>query len=209
VSRYLEVADADLVEQARTGDRAALDTLLRRHHDRIHLLCLRLCRDRGEADDATQEALIAIVRGLDGFDGRSSFSTWSYRIATNRCLDELRRRRRRPVPVDDTGPEPVSTDEDPADGAVRSGTRQELLRALADLPDEFRVPVVLRDVLDLDYAAIAEVLGVPPGTVRSRLSRARARLAATLTAPHGNPAGTGDVEETRDHGTDQRGAPRS
>ena len=201
-----EPSDDELVRRARDDDVGALDALLRRYHDRIHLLCVRVCRDRQDADDATQEALIAIVRGLPRFDGRSAFATWVYRVTTNSCLDELRRRRRRPEPIaDDARPEPVSTTEDPADGAVRSDTRRDLLRALADLPEEFRLPVVLRDVMDLDYAAIAEILDTAPGTVRSRISRGRARLARTLDpgdgdtlASDGNRTGPADVQPTTD-----------
>ena len=82
---------------AQEGDRAALDALLRRHHDRIHAVCRRLAGNEADALDATQEALIAIVRGIRRFDGRAAFSTWAYRVATNACLDELRRRKRRPA----------------------------------------------------------------------------------------------------------------
>lgn len=178
--------DDELVDAARQGDRAALEVLLRRHHDRILVLCRRMCRDRGDADDAAQEALVAIVRGLARFDGDSSFSTWSYRVTTNACLDQLRRRGRRPVPSD-----PAVTHEvvgtparpgapDPADAAVSAEQRGSLQRALDRLPDEFRLPVVLRDVADLDYAEIGERLGLAPGTVRSRIARGRAKLAAML-----------------------------
>jgi RNA polymerase sigma-70 factor (ECF subfamily) len=204
--------DEELVARARAGDRSALEELLRRHHDRIRLLCLRMCRDRQDADDATQEALMAIVRGLDGFDGRSSFATWAYRVATNRCTDEIRRRRRRPEPVDEHDHDVPADDEDPADGAVRGDVRALLRAALDDLPDEFREVVVLRDVLDLDYATIAEVLEIRPGTVRSRLARARARLAAALEDPAleggpgarpGNPPPSADVQavDRSDDGT--------
>ena len=83
---------------ARSGDRQALEDLLRRHHDRLHAVCRRLTGNDADALDATQEALIAVVRGIDRFDERSSFKTWAYRVATNAALDELRRRRRRPDP---------------------------------------------------------------------------------------------------------------
>lgn len=194
-------SDDHLVELARLGDRDALDRLLRRYHDRVHLLCRRVCRDHQDADDATQEALIAVVRGLPRFDGRSAFSTWVYRVTTNSCLDELRRRRRRPEPTaTDDHPERVSGTEDPADGAVRSDTRHRLLRALADLPEEFRFPVVLRDVCDLDYATIAQILEIAPGTVRSRISRGRSTLARSL--PGDAPVRTGDDRGNHpDHGT--------
>ena len=188
-------SDAELVHAARSGDRRALDELLRRHHDRIHLLCRRLCRDRGDAEDATQNALIAIVRGLERYDGRAEFSTWSYRVATNACLDELRRRRRRPVAHEtDTvvalaqRGEPAR--DDPSASAERAEDRSRIQAALDRLDESFRLPVVLRDLAELDYAEIAEVLQLPAGTVRSRISRGRRHLAELLElgnqddAPH-------------------------
>src|ERR671911_1827370 len=92
----MTIDDVDLVRAAQRGDRAALDKLLRRHFDRIHAVCRRIAGSTRDADDAAQEAMIRIVRALDRFDGRASFSTWSYRIATNAALDELRKRARRP-----------------------------------------------------------------------------------------------------------------
>ena len=86
--------DRTLVAAVQAGDRAALDTLLRRHYDRIYAICRRIAGNDADAADATQDALMSIVRGLERFDGRSTFSTWSYRVATNACLDELRRRKR-------------------------------------------------------------------------------------------------------------------
>jgi RNA polymerase sigma-70 factor (ECF subfamily) len=143
-------------------------------------LCRRLAGNDADALDATQEALIAVARGLHRFDQRSSFTTWSYRVATNACLDELRKRRRRPVPVDEL----TALAAGPDDLAGRVADRLTIDEALAQLPPEFRAAVVLRDVCALDYAEIAEVLGVPPGTVRSRIARGRAAVAAQLT---GNP----------------------
>ena len=141
-------------------------------------MCRRLAGNDADAADAAQEALIAIVRGLPRFDGRARFTTWAYRVATNACLDELRRRGRRPAAVlDGTGLEPVA----PGPSLDQTLTdRLDLDAALADLPEDFRVAVVLRDVMGLDYAEIAEVLDVPPGTVRSRIARGRARLAIVL-----------------------------
>ncbi len=180
---------------ARRGDRRSLEDLLRRHHDRVHLVCRRLCPDRGDAEDATQEALVAIVRGLPRYDGRAAFTTWAHRVAVNASLDQLRRRSRAAVPAELHGDGPVAPD-DPAHRAVAAELRAEVDEALASLPVEFRVPVVLRDLVDLDYAEIAELLDLPPGTVRSRISRGRARLAALLPqlAPRGNPEPDGDVK---------------
>lgn len=135
-----------------------------------------------DADDACQEALIKITRSLPRFDGRSSFSTWAYRIATNASLDELRKRKRRPLllTVDEDGAqtEPV----DPiADRTLTSiDDRLAIDEAFAELPDDYRAAVVLRDVIDLDYAEIAEVLDIPVGTVKSRIARGRSILANRL-----------------------------
>jgi RNA polymerase sigma-70 factor (ECF subfamily) len=148
-----------------------------------------------DAVDATQDTLVAALRALDRFDGRSSFGTWIYRIATNTCIDEMRRRRRRPVTgvaadfadlSDDISfgapglfVEPASRGNDPADIVA---ARIDIDVALASLPVAFRTAVVLRDVCDLPYDEIAEILGVPVGTVRSRIARARSALAATWQA---------------------------
>jgi RNA polymerase sigma-70 factor (ECF subfamily) len=187
--------DQDLVDRARAGDPDATEALLRLVAPRVHAVCRRICTNAHDADDAAQEALVAVVRGLPRFDGRSSVTTWVHRVTTNACLDELRRIRRRPVPSEvATEAEVVDPGEDPEGRALGSASRRDLAAALASLPEEFRVAVVLRDVADLDYAEIAEVLGVPTGTVRSRIARGRGRLADLLA---GIP-GTGNREATAD-----------
>jgi RNA polymerase sigma-70 factor (ECF subfamily) len=168
-----------LIARARRGDRDALDALLRLHYDRIYSVCRRLAGNDADAADAAQEALLAIVRGLDRFDGRAAFGTWAYRVATNACLDELRRRSRRPRPVDEI------TDQAQPGFDTGVAERMSLDAALSQLPLEFRQPVVLRDVGGHDYAQIAELLGVPIGTVKSRIARGRAHLATLL----GNQSG--------------------
>jgi RNA polymerase sigma-70 factor (ECF subfamily) len=173
--------DADLVTAAQGGDRNALDQLLRRHYDRIHAICRRIAGASRDADDACQEAMIKIARSIGKFDGRAAFSTWAYRIATTAALDELRRRGRRPVlqgPDRDGALEPADRLSERRIEAVAH--REAIDDALAELPEEFRAAVVLRDVLDLDYGEIADVLDVPLGTVKSRIARARAQLAELL-----------------------------
>jgi RNA polymerase sigma-70 factor (ECF subfamily) len=183
--------DDDLARRAARGDRRALEALLERHVDRVHALCRRVVAHPEDALDATQEAMIAIARGITRFDGRSAFTTWLYRVVTNAALDELRRKQRRPDPVEGAGRDAVATG--PALDTVVA-ERLDVDAALATLPPEFRVAVVLRDLCDLDYAAIAEVLDVPPGTVRSRIARGRALLADVLGNPEA-PTGRRSSDE--------------
>lgn len=179
--------DRALVAAAQAGDRAALDQLIRAHYDRIYAVCRRITGHDSDAADAAQEALIAVVRGLPRFDGRSAFSTWVYRIATNASLDELRRRRRRPMSVvrDDDRTDHEHVDPVAHRPFEQIAEREVLEAALRDVPDDFRIPVVLRDVADLDYQEIADTLDVPLGTVKSRIARGRGMLAAALER-HGN-----------------------
>lgn len=172
----IERTDEELVTRAQRGDGAAVDELLRRHYDRLYAVCRRIAGNDADAADGCQEALLAIVRGLPRFDGRSTFRTWSYRVATNACLDEIRRRNRRPIAVLET-PEPRL---DTPHLDQRLADRVTLDQAMGGLPEEFRLPVVLRDVAGLDYAEIAETLDIPPGTVRSRIARGRRQLLAAL-----------------------------
>jgi RNA polymerase sigma-70 factor (ECF subfamily) len=149
---------------------------LRRHYDRLYAVCRRVAGNEADAADGCQEALLAIVRGLPKFDGRSTFKTWSYRVATNACLDEVRRRNRRPVAVMEL-PEPTS---DTPGHDQQTADRVTIDQAIDLLPEEFRLPVVLRDLGGLDYADIAATLDIPPGTVRSRIARGRRQLSQLL-----------------------------
>jgi RNA polymerase sigma-70 factor (ECF subfamily) len=202
--RTTEAADdRALVTAAQGGDRQALDVLLRRHYDRVHAICRRIAGANRDADDAAQEAMISIVRGLDRFDGRSAFSTWTYRIATNAALDELRKRDRRPVPhvTDDSGTAPEIADPRSHRQVEAAVDRLSIDEALDELPEEFRVAVVLRDLCDLDYAEIADTLGVPVGTVKSRIARGRSLLASRLGNPDPpveRPSATPPHEATAD-----------
>lgn len=169
-----------------------IEGLLREHFSLIRAVCWRILRDDSDTDDATQNALISIARGWDSFDGRSAVSTWIYRIATNAALDELRRRRRRRsmLLVDDARRTAEPIDPRAHDALVSFEWRDALGAALSRIPEEFRVPLILRDVSDLEYDEIGEILNIPPGTVRSRISRGRSRLAAEMADEGaGGPAG--------------------
>lgn len=170
---------------AAEGDVSALDELLRRHYSRVFALCRRIAGNEADAADAAQEALIAIARGLSGgrFDGKARFATWAHRVSVNSCLDELRRRKRRPVASEelDLHGDLSSMSHPGMTDAIAD--RLDVDAALARLPLDFRAAVVLRDLCDLDYATIGEILVIPPGTVRSRIARGRAALVPLL----GNP----------------------
>jgi len=208
------------VAAARAGDRRALEVLVEANYDRVYALCRRMLGHDADALDATQDALLAAVRSLRRFDGRAAFGTWLYRIAVNTCLDELRRRRRRPVTgLDDTfgAGSPtlwvVGATEDASVGGARAraaeaadpaeiaSARVDVDVALRSLQVEFRVAVVLRDMCDLSYEEIASVLDVPVGTVRSRIARGRAAIADRMsvlgesrTGPAGNHGEDTDVK---------------
>jgi RNA polymerase sigma-70 factor (ECF subfamily) len=156
----------------------------------VYAVCRRITGHDADAADAAQEAMIAIVRSLGRFDGRSSFGTWTYRIATNASLDELRRRKRRATPTaTDDDPEHHHNETADPDSGQRIdavGDHLALDAALRDLNDDYRLPVVLRDVADLDYAEIAAVLEIPVGTVKSRIARGRAALAESLATAADN-----------------------
>ncbi|MEJ7562417.1 MAG: sigma-70 family RNA polymerase sigma factor [Ilumatobacteraceae bacterium] len=190
--------DQALVTAAQGGDRRALDELLRRHIDRIHSVCARIVGGTRDADDATQNAMISIVRSLDRFDGRAAFSTWAYRIATNAALDELRRRKRRPnlqLVDEESGGTLEPTDPLSHRQVDAIVDRMAIDDALASLPADFRAAVVLCDVSGLGYAEIADVLAVPLGTVKSRIARGRAILVEML----GNHSLPGDVQSPSGH----------
>lgn len=207
--RLGDVDDVVLVAAAQSGERDALDALLRRHVDRIGSVCRRVTAHDADGADATQNALIAIAKGIARFDGTSSFSTWSYRVATNAALDEVRRRGRRPMPTA-FADDPLAADDRAAtsgssrppvvdDLAPRIADRVDIDRAMSRLPAEFRAAVTLRDLCGLDYAEISEILAVPPGTVRSRIARGRAALLSSLgpDAAHVDATGNRTVSVER------------
>ena len=161
---------------------APLEQLLRDNYSMMRAVCWRILSNESDADDATQNAMMAIVKNFSSFDERSAFSTWAYRIATNAALDELRRRRRRPLTLlkQDDGETTDIADQRSEDQFSHIDAHDELCSALALIPEEYRVALVLRDVADLDYEEISHILDVPIGTVRSRIARGRGRLAEIL-----------------------------
>ena len=181
-----------MLDRFLAGDKRAFDLLVEPYRDRVFRRCLRFFHDREEAFDATQQTFLNVLRGADGFQRRSAFSTWLYRITENTCKTLLRQKKRRP----DRLPEWY----DPTD---KSATRDfeivellDLLDALDKLPRKFGEPVRLRGLCGLSYKEISERLEVSLGTVKSRIYRGRKMLNEQL----GNPRDTPD--HPKGHGDD-------
>ena len=184
-------SDAELTSAAQAGERRALDELLRRHYDRIFGVCRRITGNDSDAADAAQEALISIVRSLHRFDGRSSFSTWAYRIATNASLDELRRRRRRPWSAPTISRTRTDEQVDPDAGRPHrrhrrsDGDRQRVGRLS-------RSTSVCRSCSatspDSTTPRSPRRWAIPAGTVKSRIARGRAALAQSLSSGNHPPS---------------------
>ena len=169
--RPTQSGDPELA-RARDGDVDAFVALIHRHDTEMRALAYRILGERHAMDDALQEAYTRAFKALRSFRGGSSLRTWLYRIVYNACIDELRRSRR-DVPV----VEEVVAAENVDRAAI---ARIDLAAALAALPVDLRAIVLLVDAGGLDYAEAAEVLGIPPGTVGSRLHRARVALRGAL-----------------------------
>jgi RNA polymerase sigma-70 factor (ECF subfamily) len=171
---------AAVLERARRGDQEAFAAVIRHYDPGLRALAFRLLGDRDRMDDALQEAYVKAFRALPRFRGDSKLGTWLYRIAYNACLDELARSRRVvELPLAEEREQP-SRWADPGDVAAQ---RHDLAAALAALPPEERAAVLLVDAQGFDYREAGRVLGVPEGTVASRLSRARAALRRSLAGP--------------------------
>lgn len=183
--------DRELVRAHLRGDRAAFSTLVDRHQRRVYNVAFRMLGRPEDAADATQDVFVTCLRKLSGYRGDAAFTTWLHRVTVNVCLDALRRRSREQPARDEDGPEPSSRDV--ADAAVAAA---DVHRALSLLPDEFRVPLVLHDLQDLPYDEIAEVLGAPVGTVKSRIHRGRVALARSLRGEPQPPSGSSNMQET-------------
>jgi RNA polymerase sigma-70 factor (ECF subfamily) len=175
------------------GDPAAFGQLVARHERRIYGLCLRILGNREDAEDATQEAFVAALRKASSFRRAAAFSTWLYRIAVNAATDQARRRGRARLAALDPEDAGLAVDRGGELGEVVAAAVT-VQTALAQVPEEFRVAVVLCDLYRLPYADAAQILEVPVGTVKSRVFRGRAALAERLAS---NPEATPDRPSLR------------
>jgi RNA polymerase sigma-70 factor, ECF subfamily len=175
--------EASLIARAQAGDVAAFERLSSAYADRLFMLLLRLLGDRAEAEDVAQEVMLRAWQGITRFRGQSSYFTWLYRIAVNEAKRAMEKRGRRPAGV------PIGADElqlpdspllDPSRQAENNELRQALARALAGLPPDLRMAIVLRDVEGLSTQEAAQIVGISQAAFKSRLHQARLRVRAAI-----------------------------
>jgi RNA polymerase sigma-70 factor (ECF subfamily) len=190
----INIDDALLVEQCRLGRSPAMERLILKYQNRIYNVILKICANHDDAAELTQETFVKVIENIDRFECRSSFYTWLFRIAVNltlnHCQKSVRLRAKSLDAQDDEHSEDarnllqefLSDDSSPDPAAVAQNKElcRIALKALADLDNDHRAVIVLRDIEGMDYARIARVLGIELGTVKSRLSRARSNLRQIL-----------------------------
>jgi len=170
--------DDELVRRFQRGDDRAFDELVERHRRSVYSLVARLASLR-EADDLAQDVFLAAYKALPRFRGDAAFKTWLYRICLHVCSHHLRRRRLPTAELDERHSDDRRQN-DPMRNTLSVELQDEVRRSIADLPYKLRLVIVLRDLHDLSYQEIAEILGCPVGTVRSRLHYATRQLATAL-----------------------------
>ena len=197
---------ADLVADARDGDRSAYDALVRRTWSDTYALAFRLTGNDEDARDVCQEAYLRAYRGLRRFRGDARFTTWLFRITANCASNQLGRRRRHrheELPDEDASVD-LTPAHDPAGRAETAQLRERVQAALAALPPRLRSVVVLRDIYDLSHESIAAELGISESAAKVRLHRARRRLRDDVFLRAEVEGRSADAGHDTDHGTDLR-----
>jgi RNA polymerase sigma-70 factor (ECF subfamily) len=194
--------EADDLGRARQGDAQAFASLVRRYQRRVYSAALHILGNHGDADDVTQETFIRAYRGLGGFDGRSDFFTWLYRITVNTALNAMRSAKRGQALTEKSGvearhgggrPEALGVlQRTPAEWALLSADLQRVLAAVASLSHPLRITLVMAAVDDLPYKQIAEILEIPEGTVAWRVNEARRLLRLRFAAEDAAPIANSD-----------------
>jgi len=186
-------SDAELVERFKGGDRSAFNEIVQRYQHRVFTMCMRKMGNEQVASEVAQDVFVALFRALGRFRGDSQLSTWIYRVVINHCKNRRQYRRRRAMDRhesldglaendDDKPKRQLPSDDAPPDASTFRSEAQAILEvALAELEEEQRTIIVLRDMEDLSYEEIGQLLELPRGTVKSRLHRARSQLAKTLS----------------------------
>jgi RNA polymerase sigma-70 factor, ECF subfamily len=174
--------EQQLISAAESGDREAFHALYTRHVDSVYRLSLRMLGDPLDSEEVTQDVFVRVFRSLASFDARSSFKTWCLQIAINASYDVLRKRKRRaPHQADWRDDIEVASEHDERTQLMKVDLQYHLVRALNTLHEDLRTTFILRDIEDLAYQEISDLLGCSLGTVASRLARARKQMAARLS----------------------------
>ena len=172
--------ERELIARLQKRDEAAFEELIRQYEKKVYTLCFRMCGNSEDAEEAAQDAFLALWRGIDRFRQESSLSTWIYRLATNACIDMLRRRKKQSgsVSLDDEElfVDAVDTSPQPQETVEHRETQKLLQEGLSALPEEYRKVLILREIEGLSYTEIAESASIELGTVKSRISRGRSLL---------------------------------
>ena len=194
-------ADALTLQRARRGDTAAFEALVTPCEPMLWRLCWQMLGNREDARDALQEIMVKAWRALDRFDGKAAVSTWLYRIGVNHCTDLLRQRSLRRVESldslrEDRGFDPPSPAEDPAEALEHKERNAAIRQAIGQLPPDQRTALVLFALEHRSYEEIAALTGAELGTVKSRIARAREKLAGMLREDGNNSSG-GSSKKTK------------
>lgn len=172
--------ERELIARLQKRDEAAFEELIRQYEKKVYTLCFRMCDNSEDAEEAAQDAFLALWRGIDRFRQESSLSTWIYRLATNACIDTLRRRKKQSgsVSLDDEElfVDAVDTSPQPQETVEHREAQKLLQKGLSALPEEYRKVLILREIEGLSYTEIAESASIELGTVKSRISRGRSLL---------------------------------
>lgn len=187
----MDLKDQALIDKINAGDFQAFEALVNRYESKVYRLAMRMLRHQQDAEDALQESFLQVYRGLKSFEGRSNFSTWLFRLATNVCLMKIRHRGTEPtgmVPLEDflpqheEGNQPSLQEwpEKPEEILLTKESREKMMEALDQLPADYRAVFVLRDIEGFSNAEAGEALGISVAAVKSRLHRARIALRGML-----------------------------
>ena len=182
--KHLRLDDETLVKQCQRGDSEAMTCLIVKYQDRIYNTILKICNNSDDAAELTQDTFVKVIENITAFRGKSSFYTWLFRVAVNETINFCRRRFKVPVQSLDSGLSLTAPTESPENDPARLAQQKEVIQlltaAIGRLDEDHRVVLVLRDIEQMSYDQIAEVLQLELGTVKSRLSRARALLRELL-----------------------------
>lgn len=182
--------EALTIKRAQEGDMEAFSCLVSEYKRLVFNLCLRMLGDRDEADDASQEAFIKIYKGLKSYNGQNKFTTWALKIASNTCIDFIRKRKVQMVPIEDYE---LAGESSPEKSYINQETKKDIENAVKSLPEKYRIMIVYYHFMNLSYQEICGILGEPMTIVKNRLYRARLMLRDNLSRREGGYNGLQEI----------------